>query len=47
MSSQGRLYAIDWFEVLRTRISSSASSNSIEVEIEAKVGSLLIRTEEK
>ncbi|MBU2574710.1 MAG: BamA/TamA family outer membrane protein [Elusimicrobia bacterium] len=34
ITSQSRLYATDWFESLRTRISSSASSNAIDVELE-------------
>jgi outer membrane protein assembly complex protein YaeT len=35
ITSQGRLYGTDWFESLRTGISSSASSNVIGVNLEA------------
>lgn len=35
ISSQSRLYATDWFESLRTRISTSASTGEVGVEIEA------------
>jgi len=35
LTSQGRLYATDWFESLRTGISSSPSSNMIGVNLEA------------